>query len=52
MAEDGQLQAKEKLPEQPGHTDILNSDFSPPEMERNKFLLFKPASLLTATRAD
>lgn len=49
-AEDGQLQAKEKPPEQLSHTNILNLDFSPPEIEQNKFLLLKPASLATATR--
>ena len=49
-AEDGQLQAKETPPEQLSHTNILNLDFSPPEIEQNKFLLLKPASLATATR--
>ena len=43
------------LSPEPNHTGTLISDFQPPELSKNKCLLFKPPSLrhfVIATRAD
>ena len=40
------LQGKEEASKETNPADTLILDFQPPELQENKFLLFKPLSLL------